>query len=173
MDIVTYALCKRLAKSAVTGISKLSVDGTTLKIILNDGSVLNMEFPTPLDGKSITNVTINDDKHLICTLSSGEEIDAGKLPESITDYSQLSNLPSINGVTLTGDLTVAAVKSDEDVPANVDIPITYTDRVFSGDSDLDLADKEDVDEMFDKSEEKEDNNDGYTFADKEDIDNLF
>jgi hypothetical protein len=80
MDIVTYALCKKIASAASSGIEKMYVEGTTLYIITKKGETLEIDFPTPEDGVSITAVTIDNNKHLICTMSNGEEIDAGELP---------------------------------------------------------------------------------------------
>lgn len=79
MDIVTYALCKKIASGAVSGIKDLRVEGTTLYIETNDGNVLEMVFPTPKDGVSITDIEIVN-KHLICTMSDESTIDAGEMP---------------------------------------------------------------------------------------------
>lgn len=51
MDIVTYALCKKLAAAAVSGIKNLTVDGLNLIIETADGNTLTMTFPKPADGK--------------------------------------------------------------------------------------------------------------------------
>ena len=80
MDMVLYALCKKAAAGAVSGVSSMSVDGLTLNIECTDGTHLEMVFPEPEDGKSIVDVDINEEKHLICTLSDGTEVDAGELP---------------------------------------------------------------------------------------------
>lgn len=52
MDLSTYALTKKIAESAVSGVESMSVDGTTLKINTKDGNELNMVFPTPKDGSN-------------------------------------------------------------------------------------------------------------------------
>lgn len=80
MDIISYALSKRIAEGAVSGVDSMSVSGQTLNIELNDGTHLEMDFPTPADGVSITDVEVNSSKHLICTLSDGNTIDAGEVP---------------------------------------------------------------------------------------------
>lgn len=80
MDLITYALCKKIAAGAVSGISNLSVNGTTLTITTNDGNTLEMNFPTPQDGISIADIKIGENNHLICTFTDGEEIDAGVVP---------------------------------------------------------------------------------------------
>ena len=80
MDIVTYALCKKLIESAVSGITDIKVVNNSLIITLKDGSQLTMDFPIPEDGVSIENVSIDTDGSLLCTLSNGEVIDAGTVP---------------------------------------------------------------------------------------------
>ena len=83
MDIVTYALCKKIASAAASGIKRMWIEETTLYIETQDGETLEMDFPTPEDGVSVTNLEINDKKHLICTLSDGNTVDAGIVPEYI------------------------------------------------------------------------------------------
>ena len=77
MDIVTYALCKKLISGVAGGVSGYEVDGLTLKITTSDGQVLTMTFPEPKDGISIDDVKIDESNHLICTMSDRNEIDAG------------------------------------------------------------------------------------------------
>lgn len=101
MDLTTYALTKKIAESAVSGVESMSVDGTTLNIKTKDGNELKMVFPTPkdgIDGKdgepgsngiSIVNVEITEEGHLECTLSNGEVIDAGIV--------SVNNTPVIEG----------------------------------------------------------------------------
>lgn len=86
MDIISYVLSKRIAEGAVSGVREMSVDGQTLNIECNDGTHLEMEFPTPADGVSIVDVDITAQKHLICTLSDGNTIDAGEVP-TVQGYS--------------------------------------------------------------------------------------
>ena len=80
MDIVTYALCKKLAAGAVSGISNIEVQDNTLIITQNNGSQVTMDFPVPEDGVSIENIKIDTDGSLLCYLSNGEVIDAGTVP---------------------------------------------------------------------------------------------
>ena len=80
MDIVTYALCKKLAAGAVSGISNMEVQDNTLIITQNNGSQVTMDFPVPEDGVSIENIKIDTDGSLLCYLSNGEIIDAGTVP---------------------------------------------------------------------------------------------
>lgn len=81
MDIITYALCKKIAASAVSGIADMIVDGTTLTIITNDGNSIDIHFPTPADGVSIVDVKLDQEsRHLFCKMSDHTEIDAGYIP---------------------------------------------------------------------------------------------
>lgn len=86
MDVISYVLSKRIAEGAVSGVAGMSVDGQTLNIECNDGTHLEMEFPTPADGASIVDVEITAQRHLICTLSNGDTIDAGEVP-TVQGYS--------------------------------------------------------------------------------------
>lgn len=77
MDVVTYALCKKIVSSAASGISDISVNGTDLIFTTNDGKTITVGLPVPQDGISITKVEINNDNHLICVYSNGKTEDAG------------------------------------------------------------------------------------------------
>ena len=80
MDLVTYCLSKAIAVGAVSGIDSISVNGLTLEFECHDGTHLEMTFPEPEDGVSVTAVEINSSNHLICTMSNGNTIDAGYVP---------------------------------------------------------------------------------------------
>lgn len=80
IDIVTYALCKKMASGAASGVANMKIEGTDLIITTNDGQTLTMSFPSPEDGASIVDVSIDEDGSLICTLSDGNIIDAGYVP---------------------------------------------------------------------------------------------
>ena len=101
MDVISYVLSKRIAEGAVSGVAEMSVDGQTLNIECNDGTHLEMEFPTPEDGASITDVEIVSNGHLICTLSNGETIDAGKVPDVLTTIESVSDIDDVELDTLT------------------------------------------------------------------------
>lgn len=85
MDVISYVLSKNIAEGAVSGVDTMSVSGQTLSIELNDGTHLEMNFPTPADGVSITNVEVDSSKHLICTMSDGSTVDAGEVPTAKGD----------------------------------------------------------------------------------------
>lgn len=80
---VAYILARKIALGAVSGIKNLSFSGNTIIFNFNDGTSASMVVPLPKDGKdgvSVTNVEINDAKHLICTMSDSSTIDAGEIP---------------------------------------------------------------------------------------------
>lgn len=101
MDVITLALCEKIASGAVSGVAGMSVDGQTLNIECNDGTHLEMVFPTPADGASITDVEIVSNGHLICTLSNGDTIDAGKVPDVLTTIESVSDIDDVALGTLT------------------------------------------------------------------------
>lgn len=82
MDLLTYSLSKKIAASAVSGVSSMVVKDTTLEITTNEGDVLQMVFPTPADGKdgvSVINIDINEDHELIFIMSDNTQITAGQI----------------------------------------------------------------------------------------------
>ena len=80
MDIVTYALLNKKIRGLTSGVKSASVQGASIIFTMNDGSKQTMTFPTPADGISVTDVSIDTDKHLICTMSDGTTLDAGEIP---------------------------------------------------------------------------------------------
>lgn len=101
MDVISYVLSKRIAEGAVSGVAEMTVDGQTLNIECTDGTHLEMDFPTPADGASITDVEIVSNGHLICTLSNGDTIDAGKVPDVLTTIESVSDIDDVALGTLT------------------------------------------------------------------------
>lgn len=85
MDMVLYALLNKKIKSAVTGIDSCQVVGTSLIFNFTDGTSQTMTFPSPKDGISITDVSIDKTNHLIITLSDNKNIDAGLIPTAKGD----------------------------------------------------------------------------------------
>ena len=95
---VAYILAKKAVTSALTGIKNIKLQGNQIIFELNDGTQLTTTIPLPKDGVdgkdgkdglngkdgkdglSVTNIEINENNHLICTLSNGQAIDAGELP---------------------------------------------------------------------------------------------
>ncbi len=100
-----YALAKKIAISAVSGIANLSVNGTTLTIETNDGNTLDMVFPTPADGRGIAKAEVNSNDHLIITYDDGVEEDAGLIKGSDVQVTQLLNHGIKIAKIKSGDIT--------------------------------------------------------------------
>ena len=80
MDIITYALSKKIAARALSGVQSMSINGQTLIINTKDGGVLTMTFPTPKDGVSVTDIDVNANNQIVFTMSDGTEFISGKIP---------------------------------------------------------------------------------------------
>ena len=80
MDVISYALSKKIAAHAVSGIQSMSVNGQTLTINTKDSGVLTMTFPTPKDGVSVTDIDVNANNQIVFTMSDGSEFISGKIP---------------------------------------------------------------------------------------------
>ena len=124
MDIITYALCKKIASGAVSGVDSMSVSGQTLTIACKDGTVLTMTFPTPADGVSITGVEIDSNNHLVVTLSDSNTIDAGLIKTIKGDPGEKGD----DGVSVTaveqvsGEAQIIVKFSDGTESDPIDIP---------------------------------------------------
>ena len=91
MDIITLSLAKKYANQVAAGYSSVRVDGMNLIFTLNDGSEVTMAIPAPADGKdgiSVQNLSIDNDGSLLCHMSDGTVIDAGKVPTIETEQMQ-------------------------------------------------------------------------------------
>lgn len=80
MDVVSYALSKKVAASAVSGVKSMSVSGQTLTINTKDSGVLTMTFPTPKDGVSVADIDVNAKNQIVFTMSDGTKITSGVIP---------------------------------------------------------------------------------------------
>ena len=80
MDIVSYALSKKIAEHAVSGVQSMSINGQTLIINTKDSGVLTMTFPTPKDGVSVADIDVNANNQIVFTMSDGTEFISGKIP---------------------------------------------------------------------------------------------
>lgn len=134
MDVISYVLSKRIAEGAVSGVAGMSVDGQTLNIECNDGTHLEMEFPTPADGVSIVDVEITAQRHLICTLSNGDTIDAGEVP-TVQGYS-----PQI---TVKKSTDTAYILHIKDIDSEYDTP-----NLRSGAESVEELTEEQVDDLL-------------------------
>ena len=112
MDIITYALSKKIAAHALSGVQSMSVNGQTLIINTKDSGVLTITFPTPKDGVSVTDIDVNANNQIVFTMSDGSEIISGKIPTvkgdkgdpfKYSDFTseQLDALKGENGVSPT------------------------------------------------------------------------
>lgn len=99
---VAYILAKKIALSAVSGIQNITLSPTGQLIFqFKDGSSVTWQIPLPKDGKdglSIVKVKIDENKHLICTMSDNSTIDAGELPSDtnggLIQAGKLSDFPN-------------------------------------------------------------------------------
>ena len=80
MDIITYALSKKIAAHALSGVQSMSINGQTLIINTKDGEMLTMTFPTPKDGISVMDIDVNANNQIVFTMSDGTEFISGKIP---------------------------------------------------------------------------------------------
>ena len=91
--LVAYVLAKKIAMSAVSGISNISLNGTQLVFQFKDGTSASMTIPLPEDGKdgvdgkdgengiSVQTLSINENGNLIVKEKNGEiqEIMSGEV----------------------------------------------------------------------------------------------
>lgn len=97
--LVAYILARKIALSAVSGIKNIKLSPTGQLIFeFNDGNSATWQIPLPKDGVSVTNIQIDNNNHLICTLSDGTTIDAGALPDKtgggLIQANRLIDLPN-------------------------------------------------------------------------------
>ena len=109
MDAVDIRIARRYADQIVTGdltITKNSDGGITFSA--NGGQSVVTLTSDEVKGRGVESIQINSNNHLICTLDDDTTIDAGVLPSGsstggTTNYTDLTNKPSINSIELTGD----------------------------------------------------------------------
>ena len=92
MDIVTYALCKKIASGALSGIANMSVEGQDLIISTTNGQTLTIHFPSPTD-LNLIDSRIDENYHLFLTFSNGQEVDCGVIsqPEASIVWSDIED----------------------------------------------------------------------------------
>lgn len=94
MDITTLSLAKKYANKVAAGFSSVEVQGNNLIFTLNDGTKATMTVPTPekgSDGVSVVDLSIDTDGSLLCHMSDGSTIDAGKVPAVEQDTGNISS----------------------------------------------------------------------------------
>lgn len=74
MDIVTYALAKKMASSVASGITEVKTNGTNISFKTAEGEWFTVKL------NSVEGATVSANGHLIIELSDGTNIDAGVLP---------------------------------------------------------------------------------------------
>lgn len=119
VDTVVYALLNKKIRGLMSGIQSVTVDGTTLKFVFNDGSTQNMVFPNPKSGASITDVNIKEisnEYHLICTITDADgnetEIDAGIIPNAKVQIASKTTAGIVkvgDNLEITSDGTLSAI----------------------------------------------------------------
>ena len=131
MDIVTYALAKKMASSVASGIAEVQTDGTNIRFKTTEGDWFAVKL------NSVEDATVSATGHLIIKLTDGTTIDAGVLPAGTMDTALSAT--SENGVqnkvitaALNGKQNVLAagtgVTIDTTDPANPEISanVDYT-----------------------------------------------
>lgn len=94
MDIITLSLAKKYTNQVAAGFSKVEVQENNLIFTLNDGTKATMTVPTPekgSDGISVVDLSIDTDGSLLCHMSDGSTIDAGKVPTIEQDIGNVSS----------------------------------------------------------------------------------
>lgn len=213
--LVAYILAKKIALGAVSGIQNLTFEGNQIIFHFNDGSTATMTVPLPKDGQdgkdgkdgkdgtngkdgkdgiSIVDIKINDDKHLICTMSDDSVIDAGEIPDDSsgggvvraaakTDLPQPGEDDKLYLTLDTGTIYYWDTDEYHAVAGSASIEGTKAteqdiDDLFENDPEIDLggsslATKEDIDGLFDDDEDAVIDPSGSSLAKPEDIDGLF
>ena len=134
MDIVTYALAKKMASSAASGITEVQTDGTNIRFKTANGDWFTVRL------NSVDSVTVSATGHLIIELTDGTTLDAGALPVGTMDTALSAT--SENGVqnkvitaALNGKQNILAagtgVTIDTTDPANPEISanVDYTNLI--------------------------------------------
>lgn len=81
LNILTLGSSKTYTNMVALGIGNMRVQDTTVYFtIAQTGEEVSVTLPTPKDGISIESVEIDENNHLICTMSDASTVDAGELP---------------------------------------------------------------------------------------------
>ena len=118
MDVVTYALAKKMASSVASGIKEVQTDGTNIRFKTADDKWFTVKL------NSVEDATISGTGHLIIELTDGTTIDAGVLPVGTMDTALSST--SENGVQ--NKVVTAALNGKQNVlTAGTGVTIDNTD----------------------------------------------
>lgn len=110
MDIESLAIGKKYTNQVALGIASMSVSGTTVTFVTTGGVTAKVTLPTPADGKGISGVRIDENSHLICTMTDGTEIDGGLIGSALKD--DLECNVTLGGVK-SGDKFLAGTSLEE------------------------------------------------------------
>lgn len=108
MDITTLSLAKKYANKVAAGFSSVEVQGNNLIFTLNDGTKATMTIPTPengSDGVSVIDLSIDENGNLLCHMSNGSTINAGKIPTVDQNAGNVSS-DTINSIVVVDSLPV-------------------------------------------------------------------
>ena len=127
MDVISYALSKKIAGHAVSGVNSMSVEGQKLIINTKDSGVLEMVFPTPKDGVSVSNINVNANNQIVFTMSDGTEIISGVIPTVKGQKGDPGITPNLTIGTVetlaSGSDATATITGDKENPVlNLGIP---------------------------------------------------
>lgn len=118
MDIVTYALAKKMASSVASGITEVQTDGTNIRFKTAEGEWFTVRL------NSVEDATVSGTGHLIIELTDGTTIDAGVLPVGTMDTALSAT--SENGVQ--NKVITAALNGKQNVlTAGTGVAIDTTD----------------------------------------------
>ena len=118
MDIVTYALAKKMASSVASGIAEVQTDGTNIRFKTTEGDWFTVKL------NSVEGATVSATGHLIIKLTDGTTIDAGVLPAGTMDTALSAT--SENGVQ--NKVITAALNEKQNVlAAGTGVTIDTTD----------------------------------------------
>lgn len=110
MDIISYALAKRYIERSLAGAGALKGDSgkSAYEVAVDNGfSGSEREWLNSLKGEAGKTPYIGGNGNWFIG-----EVDTNISAQSVTDYNQLSNKPSINGVTLEGNFEIQSISSE-------------------------------------------------------------
>ena len=118
MDIVTYALAKKMASSVASGITEVKTNGTNISFKTAEGEWFTVKL------NSVEGATVSAIGHLIINLTDGTTIDTGVLPVGPMDTALSAT--SENGVQ--NKVVTAALNGKQNVlTAGTGVTIDTTD----------------------------------------------
>ena len=117
MDITTLSLAKKYTNKVAAGITAARVEGSSIVLTLTDGTEAVCQLPTPKDGISVIDLSIDTDGSLLCHMSDGTTIDAGYVPTvdpDLTNYYTKEEINKNNYLTVAKKLPFRKLWEDAD-----------------------------------------------------------